>query len=102
MVEVSIALAGIAAAIAAILPSTSRMPELLRLAIAFLAGTISLLASWSALWLLARHALHGDSLAGITEVINLLKNPRSVYWFVALALVLLIVLELLVLAGVVS
>ena len=98
MVEVSIALAGIAAAIATFLPGVDSLPEMLRLVVAVLAGAVAVFSAYSALWLLARYCLEGESTAGVSEIVALLLSPMKAgpYWFMALGLVAWLVLSLLV------
>jgi len=98
MVEVSMALAGIAAAIAAILPGVSGITENLKLLVAFLSGILAVFSAYSALWLLARYCLEKPSRTGFAEIWELLKNPERVgpYWLVALGLLVWLVLSALI------
>jgi len=110
MVEVSIALAGVATAIAAFLPGISRIPEILRLIVATVSSAVALLSAYGALWLLARYCLSrycftgesfleiGESLLGIREVWALLKNSDKIgpYKFIVGGLLFLLALSVLV------
>jgi hypothetical protein len=98
MVEVSMALAGIAAAIATILSGADGIPENLRTLVALLSGIVAVFSAYSALWLLARYCLGRPSLLGFEEIGALLTNPASVgpYWLVALGLVVWLVLSVLI------
>lgn len=95
MVEVSVALAGIAAAIAAILPGMTGVPEILRLLVAVLSGILAVFSAYSALWLLARYCLERETPLGFGEIWALLTSPEKVgpYWFVALGLLAWLVLS---------
>jgi excisionase family DNA binding protein len=122
MVEASMALAGIAAAIAAFLSELDQNAVgdafYFTLPTTFLSGVLAILSSYSALWLLARYYLREISRLGIEEngrlsqgragcrprwfatlgfeeILLLLKNPskRGPYWFVALGLLVWLVLS---------
>lgn len=110
MVEVSIALAGVATAIAAFLPGISGIPEILRLIVATVSSAVALLSAYGALWLLARYCLlrycligesllgTGESLLGIREVWTLLKNSDKIgpYKFIVGGLLFLLTLSIFV------
>jgi hypothetical protein len=98
MVEVSITLAGIAAAIATFLPGVGSLPDTLRLVVAVLAGIVAVFSAYSALWLLARYCLKkGESVTGVSEIVALLTSLHiGPYWFVAWGLFLWLVLSFLV------
>jgi len=99
MVEVSLALSGIAAAIAAILPSIPAVAENLRLFVALLAGILAVFSAYSALWLLARYCCpETKSLLGFKEISALLTSPErnGPYWFVGWGLVTWLVLSVLI------
>jgi len=96
MMEVSIALAGIAAAIAALLPGAIGVAEGLRLFVALLAGILAIFSAYRSLWLLARYCLSEEnSPLGLKEIWTLLTNPARFgpYWFVTLGLVIWLVLS---------
>ena len=96
MVEASVALAGIAAAIAAILPGISGAPETFRLMVAILAGILAVFSAYGALWLLACFCNCGESASGLREILTLLTSPSSVkpcYWFMALALLIWLIVS---------
>jgi len=95
MVEVSIALAGIAGAVAGFLPDLLESAKPL---VAILGGVTSILSSYSALWLLARYCLKGESAAGLSEVAELVLKPGKVgpYWFLALGLLFWLVLSIVI------
>ena len=98
MVEVSITLAGLAGAIAALLPDMVDLMESARLLVAVGAGAVSVLSSYSALWLLARYRLKGKSPEGLREIAALLSSPGKVgpYWLLALGLLVWLVLSILI------
>ena len=99
MVEVSLALSGIAAAIAAILPGIPTMAENLKLLVALLAGVLAVFSAYSALWLLARHCCpETTSLLGFKEIVTLLTSPERMgpYWFLGWGLVAWLVLSVLI------
>ncbi len=95
MVEVSIALSGIATAIAAILQSIATLPEALRLIVAGVAGVIAVFSAYSSLWLLANYC-SGEKLSssGLAEIWDLLSNPNRFrsYWFLAIGLTMWLML----------
>lgn len=110
MVEVSIALAGVATAIAAFLPGIGDIPKILKLVVATVSSAVALLSAYGALWLLARYCLSrycltgesplgaGESLLGIREVWTLLKNSEKIgpYKFIVGGLLFLLVLSVFV------
>jgi excisionase family DNA binding protein len=113
MVEVSIALAGVATAIAAFLPGITGVPEILKLIVATVSSAVALLSAYGALWLLARYCLPrycltgesllgiGESLSrryGIREVWTLLKNSDEIgpYKFIVGGLLFLLLLSVFV------
>ncbi len=104
MVEVSMALAGVALAIAAFLPGIAGMAALLRIFVAVLSGGVAFFSSYSALWLLACYCLgvglKESGLFGFREVRKLLISTYKVgpYWFMALGLLFLLALSVFVVA----
>lgn len=105
MVEVTIALASIAAGVAAFLPNPIDLPDPLKQIGPFLTGTVATLAgivaalsAYGALWLLARHCLEGKSDTGLSEIKELLSSRQRVgpHWIVALSLLVWLVLSVLV------
>jgi hypothetical protein len=105
MVEVTMALASIAAAVATFLPNPTDLPDPLRLigplltaVVASLAGVVAVLSAYGALWLLARYCLEGESATGFSEIKALLSSPRRIgpYWLVSLSLLVWLVLSVLV------
>jgi excisionase family DNA binding protein len=110
MVEVSIALAGIATAIAAFLPQISSIPEILKLIVAAVSSSVALLSAYGALWLLARYCLRryclaresllgtGESLLGRMELWTLLRNSLKIgpYKFIVGGLLFLLALSVIV------
>jgi hypothetical protein len=108
MVEVTLALAGVGTAIAAILPGIGDIPKTLSLVVATVAAASSAVAffsAYSALWLLARYCCTGESqtgtdesglkFLGIGEVMALLKSWTELgpYTFVVIGLLFLLVLS---------
>lgn len=105
IVEVTMALAGIAAAIAAFLPKAAILPEsLVSLGtimvgtVAVLAGIVAAFSAYSALWFLAWYRVEGESAAGLSEIKKLLFSPVDFgpYWLVAWGLLVWLVLSVLV------
>ncbi len=111
MVEVTIALAGVATAIAAFLPGISGISEIPRLIAATVSSAVALLSAYGALWLLARYCLlhycltgeslflgAKESLSGRKEVWKLLKNLDKIgpYKFIVVGLLFLLVLSVFV------
>jgi hypothetical protein len=105
MVEVTMALASIAAAVATFLPNPTDLPDPLRVAgpyltgiIASLAGFVAALSAYGALWLLARYCVEEESVTGFREIRALLFNPRGTgpFWLVSLSLLVWLILSLLV------
>jgi excisionase family DNA binding protein len=98
MIEVSIALSVGAAAIFAILPGLVDVPEGLELLVVLLAGILAFNAAYTALWLLARYCLGGESLLAFTEIWTLLTQPAwsGPYWFLAQTVVLWLLLSLII------
>ena len=108
MVEFSATLSGLAAAIAALLPSTTgqmngvspKIAAQLRLFVAILAGVLAAYSSYSALWLLARHCTHRKSLLRVNEIGCFLTQPRmnGPTWLTAISLLIWFTLSLLIAA----
>lgn len=104
MVEVNMAVAGIATAIAAFLPEMTGMAAILRLIIAIIACVIGSFSAYSALWLLTRcdytwgsPSGMRESVLGIREVLKLLTSvSHGPYWLMALGLLALLVTSVLV------
>jgi hypothetical protein len=97
MIEVSIALTGISAAIAALLPGVPPDLELVKQITALLAGLLSVYSAYSALWLLASYSLNKTSRTGIPEILELLQAFHlGPYWFMALGLTFWLLLSFLV------
>jgi len=100
MVEVSIAVAGIAMAIAALLPGLNGISDAVRLTVAIISSVVAALSSYSALWLLAWHCqvedTHSDDL-GIKEIIILLRSTNfGPIWLISLVSLFLFSLSILV------
>ena len=98
LVEVSIGLAGIATAIAALVPGLGGVSEGVRLTVALLSSVVAAVSAYSALWLLARccHTAptRSDDL-GLTEIWALLSNPKiGPSWLLAVLSVLLFLLSI--------
>lgn len=96
MVEASMALTGIASALAAVLPGMKGTSE--SVWVAFWAGILAVLSAYSALWLLALWWLAPDehektSPLGFKEIGSLLWSlgDAGPYWFVALGLIVWLV-----------
>jgi len=87
MIEVSIALAAGAAAILTILPNLAGVPEGPKVMVLFLAGILAIYTAYTALWLLARYCVKGESFLGFTEIWTLLHEPARFgpYWLLAIA-----------------
>jgi hypothetical protein len=107
MVEVSIALAGVATAIAAFLPGIDGIPEILKLVVATVPSAVALISAYGALWLLARYCLPrdcltGESLLGIAEVWTLLKNWYKIGPYMLIVGGLLFLLALSVFLGILA
>lgn len=106
MVEVTLALAGVAAAIAAILPGIGDIPKILGLAVAAVSSAVAFFSAYAALWLLARYCCTGGSqtgksgskFLGIAEVVALLKSWTELgpYMFIVIGLLFLLVLSLVI------
>jgi PHD/YefM family antitoxin component YafN of YafNO toxin-antitoxin module len=102
MVEVSMALAGVATAIAAFLPGITGTPATLTLIVAIFSSVVACFSAYSALWLLAcyclRVGLEESSPGGIREIHTLLKSPSKTgpYWLIALGLLFLLALSVLI------
>ena len=97
MIEVSIALTGISAAIAALLPNVSPSLEWLKRVTAILAGSLAVYSAYSALWLLARYCLKKNSVLGFSEIWELLITYNlGPYWFMGLGLAFWFILSFLV------
>lgn len=97
MIEVSIALTGISAAIAALLPNVPPNFEWIKQITAVLAGSLAVYSAYSALWLLARYCLRRNSALGLSEIWELLRTyDLGPYWFIALGLAFWFVLSFLV------
>jgi len=97
MIEVSIALTGISAAIAALLPTVPPNLNLVKQITAALAGLLSVYSAYSALWLLAVYSLKKTSRMGISEIWELLRaSYLGPYWFMALGLTFWLILSFLV------
>ena len=98
MIEVSIALVGISAALAALLPAAVP-PNLYwakQIMVVFVGG-LSVYSAYSAMWLLAVYSLKKTSRTGIPEIWELLgATYLGPYWFMALGLVLWLMLSFLV------
>jgi hypothetical protein len=106
MVEVTLALAGVATAIAAILPAIGDIPKILSLVVAAASSAVAFFSAYSALWLLARYCCTGGSqtgtnesglkFLGIGEVVALLKSWTELgpYAFIVIGLLFLLVLSL--------
>jgi hypothetical protein len=75
MVEASMALAGIAGAIALFLPTTDRIAGNLRLYVGLLASIMAVFSAYSALLFLARYCLKKESETGAKEILLLLLFP---------------------------
>jgi hypothetical protein len=103
MLEVSIALAGVATAIAAFLPGISGVSEFLALTVATISSTVALVSAYGSLWLLARFCLPRDCLTeepliGLKEVWALLRKLDKIgpYKFIAAGLLFLLALSIFV------
>ena len=97
MIEVSIALTGISAAIAALLPAVPPNLAWAKQTTAVLAGLLSVYSAYSALWLLATYALKKATKTGIPEISELLQaSYLGPYWFLALGLAFWLILSFLV------
>jgi hypothetical protein len=99
MVEASIALAGVAVAIATFLP-TCELPEGKKQVLAILAGITAALSSYGALWLLAlnRHPEVREWPLGIGKILSLFSSPRrnGPWWFIGWGLLAWFLLSVLV------
>jgi excisionase family DNA binding protein len=103
MIEVSIALTGISAAIAALLPAVPLNLNWVKQITAVLAGLLSVYSAYSALWLLATYSLKKTSRTGIPEIWELLRaSYLGPYWFMALGLSFWLMLSFLVIYIVVA
>jgi hypothetical protein len=103
MLEVNIALASVATAIAAFLPGVSGIPEILALIVATISSTLAFVSAYGSLWLLARFCLPRDRLTeeplfGFKEVWALLRNlgKTGPYKFIAAGLLFLLALSVFV------
>jgi hypothetical protein len=105
IVEINLALAGIATAIAAILPAIGDIPKILSLVVATASCGVAVFSAYSALWALARYCCKGVSQTGTgesglkfpggTEVVALFKNWNRLgpYTFTIIGLLFLLVLS---------
>ena len=103
MLEVSIALASVATAIAAFLPTISGIPEILAWIVATISSTVALVSAYGSLWLLARFCLPRgclteETLLGLREVWTLLRklDKTGPYKFIAAGLLFLLALSIFV------
>ena len=100
MVEVSIGLAGIATAIAALIPGLAGISEVVRLTVALFSSVVAAISAYSALWLLARCCRTAPPRSedlGLAEIWALLRNPKiGPSWLLAVLSVLLFALSILV------
>lgn len=101
MVEVCVALAGIATAIIALSFVMSDTAAGLRIMLWILGGYLLIFSSYAALWFLARYCLEGDSFLGFEEIWVLLKSSTALgpYWFLAMGVLILLVLSILVVSA---
>lgn len=95
LVGASIALAGIASAIATFMPRLSEAPVFFRLFMAILAGSLAILSAYSSLWMLACYCISEVSALGFKEIRVLFLNPERFgpYWLLGFALLLLLAMS---------
>jgi len=114
MIEVSIALAGVATAIAAFLPEADDISRILKLAVAAVSSAVALFSAYSALWLLACCCIdhyrltgesllgEGESLSGRREVWTLLTNLGKIGPYKSIVAGLIFLLALSVFVGILA
>lgn len=97
LVEVSIALAGIAIAMAAFLPGVRSLSKELQVLVAILTGIMATSSTYTALWLLAQYCQKGKSPNGFKEILALLGDfSLGPYWLLAISLLIWLVLGTLI------
>lgn len=98
IVEVGLALAGFAAAIATILTSIQEIDFILRLGLSFAIGVVAAISAYGSLQLLMQYCISRKDVLSFYEMVRLLLNPQQIgpYWFVAFAFAILLPISFLI------
>jgi hypothetical protein len=96
MIEVALALSGLGAGIAAVLPRATDLtgplkPYVLQfgLAVSILATILAICSAYSALWLLAQHCIQRKTIPGFIEIGLLILRPTlGTHWLIAICLLI--------------